>query len=570
MKKSIFYTFIILFSCSRVPQKELLEGHSEKQHHAYTNKVMIATQGEYSSRAGLQMLRQGGNIFDAAAAISFAISVERPQSTGLGGGGFMLLDGPGINGPLSIDFREMAPEKSTEKMYLDKKGEEIKGLSLNGALASGVPGLVKGVLEMQKKYGKLSRLEVLKPAIKLAKFGFLVYPHLADALEKRKDVLTQYPAAVKIFFKDGRPLKVGEHLVQKDLAETLRKIAIDGGDAFYRGEIAKAIASEFKKRQGLITLKDLKNYKTVWRKPIHGQFKDYDIYSMAPPSSGGTHVIEILNLLEPHQLSQFGALSEESIHWMASAMNLAFIDRARYLGDSDFVQVPYQRLSSKKYAQQLQKYMTPKFNELEMKDLPDANLPIESSDTTHFSIMDVDGNVVVSTQTINYLMGSGLVVPGTGIVMNDEMDDFSTKPGASNVFGAIGSRQNRIQPRKRPLSSMSPTIVKKDNQTVLALGTPSGTRILTCVAQVIVNYLEFNLPLYRAVTAGRLHQQWQPRKLYLEDVLFRNKDLVSNLEKRGHTVEQKDLGCKIQAIALEDKTLNGVSDIRGEGLAVGF
>lgn len=557
---------LVLVSCSSFRTRDLLPGHTKSQHESWSDNIMIATQGVGSTQAGLEMFRKGGNIFDAATAITFAISVERPQSTGLGGGGFMLINHEDLKEPLTYDFREKAPAKAHEKMFLDKKGNEIPKISLNGPLASGVPGLVHGILTIHKKYGKLPLKTVMQPAIDLAEKGFKVYPHLENAIESRKEVLKDYPASLKIFYKDGKPLKVGDHLIQKDLAKTLKTIANKGKNGFYRGWVARAIVREMKRTKGLISLQDLRKYNTITRKPVKGTYRDYEIYSMAPPSSGGIHVIQILNLLEPFKLRKHDPQSDFAIHTAATAMQISFVDRARYLGDADFVKVPVDKLISKPYANELRKMM----GENALKLSPDMKqMPKESNDTTHFTIMDKKGNVVSSTQTINYLLGSGQVIPGTGIVMNDEMDDFSTKPGAINVFGAVGSIPNRVQPYKRPLSSMSPTLVKKNGKTVLALGTPSGTRILTCVAQTILNYVEYQKPLYDAVAMTRLHHQWKPDSLRIGAPYFSNATM-KKLEQRGHKVLKKDLGCKIQAVALENSRLHGVSDPRGEGEAKGF
>lgn len=546
----------------------LLTGHTRSQHEAFEKNIMITTQGVETTKAGLRMIELGGNAFDAAAAISFAISVERPHSTGIGGGGFMVVDGPLITSPEAIDFREKAPLKGHSKMFLEKDGSPSKDKSIDGVLASGVPGLVKGVYEMHKKYGALPWNKVVQPAIDLARNGFKVYPNLAKALKYRKDVLSRFPASVKIFFSDGEPLAEGDLLIQEDLAKTLEAIRDNGPDGFYKGWVARSITKEFKKRGGLITQKDLDLYNVKWRKPVEGKYKDYKIYSMPPPSSGGTHVIQILNTLEPFNLKSSGVQSAKTIHRTATAMQLAFVDRARYMGDSDFIKVPIKGLTSKSYSKTLTSKINNKALKIKEDDLLDA-FKYESDETTHFTIADGKGNIVSSTQTINYWMGSGHVVPGTGIVMNDEMDDFSIKEGASNFFGAVGGKNNLVEPEKRPLSSMSPTIVKKDGKTILALGTPSGTRILTCVAQVMLNYLEHELSLWDAVSATRIHHQWSPDSIRIGNPGF-ELNTESKLLSMGHKLEKKNLGCKIQAISIERGKLHGVSDPRGEGLAKGL
>jgi gamma-glutamyltranspeptidase/glutathione hydrolase len=571
MNKCLCLFLIAILSCScqqNLRKVRLLKNHKRSQHESYADNVMITTQGHHSTQAGLEILRAGGNLVDAAIAISFAIGVERPQSTGLGGGGFLLIDGPKFKKPKSLDFREMAPRKSSATMYLDKKGNEIKNLSLNGALASGVPGLVDGLMTLHKQYGKLPLAQIMKPAIKLARNGFLIYPHLARSFRVREKVLRKYPASYALFFKDDRPLKVGERLIQEDLAKTLEIIAKLGRAGFYEGFVATAIATEMSKYGGLITKKDLKKYQSKWRDPVTSNYGEYEIFSMAPPSSGGSHIIQLFNILKPMNLSQYGPQHINSIHATASAMELVFIDRARYMGDQDFVKVPVKGITSKAYADLLRAKITMQALKEDEKSMPNA-FAYESSETTHFTIMDKEGNTISSTQTTNYLMGSGLVIAGTGIVMNNEMDDFSTKPGALNVFGAVGGKNNLVGPLKRPLSSMSPTIIRKKGKPFFALGTPSGTRILTCVAQVAFNYLEYGLSLYDAVAATRYHHQWQPHVLQIEEPGF-HPTVEEALEEKGHGLKKRSLGCKIQAIALEKGKLHGVSDPRGEGLARGF
>lgn len=557
----------LVYKNRKVRTVGLLPNHKRSDHEAIANEGMITTQGKNSTRAGLRMLQLGGNAFDAAAAVSFAISVERPQSTGIGGGGFMLIDKNEFKVPITLDFREKAPLAATSDMFINPDGTPNGDKSLNGIYSSAVPGLVKGVLEMHEKYGSLTREVVMQPAIDLAEKGFSVYPHLASALKRRKDELSKYPATRKIFFRNGSPLKEGDWLIQRDLGKTLREIQKKGVDGFYKGWVANEIVKESKRLKGLITQADLDKYNVKWRAPVKGTYKGLDIYSMAPPSSGGTHVIQILNLLEPYELGKLGVQNPKTIHLTSTAMQLAFYDRAKYMGDSDFVIVPVNGLISKEYAWNQRRYMTRKA--LDTKDHKMVEpFPYESDETTHFTIMDSKGNVVSSTQTINYLMGSGIVVPNTGIVLNDEMDDFSKVAGDSNVFGAVGSTQNLVAPEKRPLSSMSPTLVKYNDKPVLALGSPSGTRILTCVAQVILNYIEHGLPLWEAVAATRYHHQWKPNEVRVGDPGFQE-DVYENLKSRGHKINNKNLGCKIQAIAAENLQLHGVSDPRGEGYAKG-
>jgi len=554
-------------SCTGLRKASLIPGAKRSSYEAFGKKYMVSSQGKYATQAGLDIFELGGNVIDAAAAISFVLSVERPQSTGLGGGGFMLYFGAHSDKPMAIDFREKAPLKAHKNMYLDSAGNVIEKKSLDGIFAAGVPGLVAGIVETHEKYGKLPLKTILRPAIKLAEDGFKIYPELAKALGRRASVLVNYPASKKIFFEKGQVLKEGDHLIQKDLAKTLRSIAANGRNGFYAGWVANAIVKESLRLKGLISHRDLRKYNVKQRTPVVGKYKKYEIYSMAPPSSGGVHILQILNILENDQLGKLGPQHPQSIHLTASAMQAAFADRAKYLGDADFVKVPVAGLISKKYAKEIRsKFSLSKARKNVIAENP---FPYESSETTHFTVMDSAGEVVSSTQTINGYFGSGVVVPGTGIVLNNEMDDFANKVGAKNLFGAIGGDKNLVHAEKRPLSSMSPTIVFRDKTPILALGTPSGTRILTCVAQTILNYIEYNLPLYDSVAAIRYHQQWSPDEIRIDEKGF-SSDVEDQLTKMGHSLRHKNLGCRIQAIAKENNSLHGVSDPRGQGLSKGL
>lgn len=563
MKLKFLILSLLLLSCSHSSIKK------RAGYEATGKDIMIATQGKYSTAAGMKMIRLGGNAFDAALAISYVISVERPQSTGIGGGGFMLYHQKGMKTPMALDFREAAPIKGRSDMFL-KNGKEVKNLSKDGILAGGVPGLVAGLSVIHKKFGSLPLSTILGPSITLAENGFKIYPHLAKALKYKAKLLASFPASKKIFFgKDGEILKEGDLLIQADLGKTLRAIAKRGRNGFYKGFVAKAIVKEQRKRGGLITHRDLRTYKVKNRQPVTGDYKGFKVYSMSPPSSGGTHIVEIMNIVENDNLKEYGHLSPKAIHLTSAAMQQSFADRAAYLGDSDFVKVPVKGLTSKAYAMNIRKGISldrAKHRKATNKGNP---FPYESDETTHFTVMDGEGNVISSTQTINGWFGSGLVIPGTGIVLNNEMDDFATKVGASNLFGAIGGKNNLVEPRKRPLSSMSPTIIFKDKSPVLALGTPSGTRILTCVAGTILNYLEYKLPLYESVASLRFHHQWAPDEIRVEEPGF-SSATTSRLKSMGYKINVKNLGCRVQAIALENGIMRGVSDPRGEGSALGY
>jgi gamma-glutamyltranspeptidase / glutathione hydrolase len=535
----------------------------------FGKKWIVSTQGRAATQAVKEIFHAGGNLLDAAVAASFVISVERPQSTGLGGGGFLLYREAKTGRIYAIDFREKAPKAATEKMFLDAKGEVIPDKSLVGIYSAGVPGLVKGLSEVHQKFGKLPFDRLVKPAIRVAEEGFEVYPYLRTASLEEVGRLKKFPSSAAIFLKKGNiPYELGEKIVQKDLANTLREVGATHGKSFYSGRIAQRIVKESSKLGPWFTLQDFKNYSVRWMEPVHGKFKDYEVVSMPPPSSGGTHVIEILNILENQGLKDFSPLSAEAIHRKASAMQFSFIDRARYMGDPDFTKVPTAWLTSKGYAEILsQKIQPEKAMRLEEAE---SVVPVreEHLETTHFSIMDAEGNVVVSTQTINGWFGSGYVVPGTGILLNNEMDDFSAKPGASNLFGAVGSQANKVQPGKTPLSSMSPTIVLKDNEPVLAIGAPGGTRIITCVAQTILNYLEHGLSLYDSLALTRFHHQWKPDELVVENASM-GEATLETLRNYGYTIKVGRVGCNVMGVSREGQVLHGVSDPRDFGQAYG-
>ena len=535
---------------------------------SYGAKYMVVSQGDATTRAARKMLELGGNAIDAAVAASFTVAVERPQSTGLAGGGFMLIHVASTKDMLAVDFREVAPAKATHDMYLDRNGQVIPGSSADGGLASGVPGMVAGVLAVHEKYGRLARATVMQPAIELAEKGYAIYPHLAAALDDRKDVLKNSPEALITFFDQGvvpKPLTLGKLLVQPALGKVLRQIAGFGKDGFYKGWVAEAIVAEQQRTHGLITLEDLAGYQVKFRKPVQAAFGRYQVYSMPPPSSGGVHILEMLNIMEGFAPTA-EPYSVRSIHETVSAMQIAYRDRAKYLGDSDFGPVPVSGLVSKAYAADWRRQITADKALILGSDQLQDPLKYESHDTTHFSIADSQGNVVASTQTINGWFGSGVVVRGAGLVMNNEMDDFSVKPGVPNKFGLIGGKENAIAAQKRPLSSMSPTIVTEQGKPVLALGSPSGSQIINCVLLTTLNYLAYRLPLWESITALRYHHQWVPPTLVVEAPGF-SPALATSLKTLGYDVTTGGIGCKVQAIALEKDQLHGVSDPRGEGLA---
>ncbi len=537
-------------------------------HEAHSEKEMVATQGVGTTKAALQIFSEGGNIIDAFVAASFAISVERPHSTGLGGGGFLLYFSKVEQKVYAFDFREMAPLKATSGMYLDKNGNPRPQLSQDGALAVANPGLVKGLFEIHKRFGKLPWKQTIAPAIVLARDGFPLYGQLYEALEDRKSVLFKDAEARRTFYDaDGKTPPVGSIVHQENLARTLELIALKGEEGFSRGKVARAIVNTVKSRGGLLRHHDLRNYKMIERTPVTSMYKGLKIYSMPPPSSGGIHVIQILKMLENHQLKKLGPQSAEAVHLTANAMQRAFLDRANYLGDPDFHKVPTSELVSESYLKKLSEAINVP-RAIKASELKGVPLPYESSDTTHFTLADREGNLVASTQTINGWFGSGVIAKGTGIILNNEMDDFAQKVGAQNLFGAVGGSNNLIAPKKRPLSSMSPTIITKNDAPFMALGSPSGTRIITCVAQTILNSVEYEMPLYESVAATRIHQQWLPDQLKIE-APFLDPKVEEKLKELGHDVIHGGLGCSIQAVKKVKTGWVGVNDPRGEGLALG-
>ena len=542
---------------------------------ATSRKGMVVTAGDQASEAGVEMLRRGGNVVDAAVASSFAISVIRPQSTGIGGGGFFLLYLTKSKETIAVDFRERAPLKATRDMFI-REGKAVPELSRNGPLAVATPGMVAGLVEIQKQYGTMPLKEVMAPAIRLAEEGFPVYPQLAGAIGYRTKLLGDSPATRAIYYREDRPLREGELLIQKDLAGTLREIAEHGRDAFYKGRVAKAIVDEMKARGGLITQEDLDAYRVIYRTPLINSFHGAQVHSMPPPSSGGVLIGQMLNVLSGFPLQKIGFHTPQEIHLLTETMRLAFHDRARYLGDPDFFQVPIALLSSEDYA----KSQRAKIDLT--KATPSEALPaiqsgkIESTSTTHISAIDKDGNAVATTQTVNLYFGSGVMAPGTGVMLNDEMDDFSAQESIPNAFGLLGENEaNAIAPQKTPLSSMSPTIVTRDGKVILATGSPGGSRIISATLQVLLNVLAYDMSLSEAMFSPRIHHQWFPDELLIEVRKGTHPEgLVEALRQLGHKVKViEDTGDgrtpfgNVQALHVDVSSgvITGVSDPRGEG-----
>nr|WP_309593168.1 gamma-glutamyltransferase [Moraxella osloensis] len=538
-------------------------------HPVYGKNGMVASEQGLATQVGLDILKQGGNAIDAAVAVGFALAVVLPNAGNIGGGGFMVLHDDKTGKDVAIDFREIAPAKASRDMYLDSQGNVIDGKSLFTHDASGVPGTVAGMEYALKKWGTMPLSKVLEPAIKLADKGFIVSDVLAQTLKEEKSTLGKWSASKAIFFKNGEPLKSGDLLVQKDLAKSLRLIAKQGAKAFYQGEIATKIAKEMQSHGGTMTLEDLKAYKVVERQPIIGDYRGYKVVTMPPPSSGGVHLIEILNMLEHYPIKEDGVNSAKNIHHMAESMKLAYADRSEYLGDPDFVKIPVTGLTSKAYANERVKTIDDNKARLSSDIKPGKPQPYESDQTTHFSVMDKAGNAVAVTYTLNLNFGSGIVAEGTGILLNNEMDDFSVKPGVPNAFGLVGGTANAIEAKKRPLSSMTPTIVMKNNKPWLVTGSPGGARIITTVLQSVVNTIDHEMNPAEAIITPRVHHQWLPDELRVEEGI--SPDTIKLLQDKGHKVVTKAPMGRIQIIQADDSGFYGYSDPRNpDGKTLGF
>ncbi|HEJ8089002.1 TPA: gamma-glutamyltransferase [Serratia liquefaciens] len=476
---------------------------------------MVVTSQHLASQVGVDILKLGGNAIDAAVAVGFAQAVVNPCCGNIGGGGFMtvhLADGTDT----FINFRETAPAAANANMYLDAEGNVKKGASLYGYLAAGVPGTVLGMETARVKYGKLSREQVMAPAIKLAREGFILTRADTDILDTTVARFKQDPESAKIFLRaDGTPLQPGDRLVQSDLANTLTAIAKEGPDAFYKGKIPQAVEAAAKQGGGILTAADFANYKVTETPPITCSYRGYKFVSAPPPSSGGVTLCEILNVVEGYDLKSMGFNSAAAIHTMTEAMRHAYMDRNTYLGDPEFIKNPIDRLVSKSYAEEIRKTIVAD------KATPSENVqpgmePHEKPETTHYSIVDHDGNAVSTTYTVNGRFGAVVIAPGTGFFLNDEMDDFTVKVGEKNLYGLVQGTANSIAPGKRPLSSMSPTLVTKDNKIFMVLGSPGGSRIITITLQTALNVIDHGMAPQEAVDAPRIHHQWLPDEVYYE------------------------------------------------------
>jgi len=528
---------------------------------------MVVAQEKLAARIGAEILGQGGNAVDAAVATGFAMAVTYPQAGNIGGGGFMVIHLAARGEDIAIDYRETGPAATTPTIFLGADGKPDNAKSRDSALSIGVPGTVAGLALALDKYGsgKFTLARLLEPAIALARDGFVVTDYTADSLPRIFKRLAQWPASAKIFSRpDGTPVGEGDRLIQADLAATLTAIAEQGPRGFYEGPVAEKLSKAIRDAGGIMTADDLKSYSAVIRAPVRGSYRGYDIVSMPLPSSGGTVLLETLNILEGFPLGEISQGSAPSLHLLIEAMKRAYADRARYLGDPGFVNAPVLAMLSKDYAARQRAgidpdHATPAADVLQIKPLR------EGSNTTHFSVVDGEGNAVANTYTLNFPYGVGMVAEGTGVMLNNELDDFTAAPGASNAFGLVGFEANLPGPGKRPLSSMSPTIVLKDGKVVLVTGTPGGSRIISTVLQVIVNVLDYRMDVTAAVAAPRLHHQWMPDEVRIERGF--PEDVLAALKDKGHQIAEPMGQTSANSIAVLAGALIGAPDPRTRGSA---
>ena len=536
----------------------------------YGENAMIASRSTLASAAGIEIMKNGGNAVDGAVATAFALAVTWPSAGNIGGGGFAVVRLE--NGKvITLDFREIAPAAAHRDMYLDEDGNDIPELSRASHLASGVPGSVDGLLALLNSFGTKSRKEVMAPAIRLARKGFPLTWTMARAFDRQQENMGKYPASVAKFTNNGKPYKPGDLWVQKDLADTLKRISSKGRAGFYQGKTADLIVAEMQRGGGIITHEDLKGYRSVWREPIRGIYREFEIYGMPPPSSGGVMIQQMLNMLEPFDIKAKGFGSAELVHLMVEAERRAFADRAVHLGDPDFVDVPSKMLIDPEYARE-------RFADFNPRKATDSNAigagswPPEGMETTHFSVMDKSGMMVAITTTLNSSYGSKIVVTGGGFLLNNEMDDFSAKPNTANQFQLLGSEANAIAPGKRMLSSMTPTLVLKGGEPFLITGSPGGATIITTTLQVILNVLDHEMSLEDAVSLPRFHHQWKPNLIFTEPWVF-SPDTREQLKRKGHSFRPTSYGRGMgdaNSVMYKDGLLHGVKDPRGDGQAVGY
>ncbi len=531
-------------------------------------KAMVVSAREEASQIGVEIMEKGGNAFDAMCATELALAVAFPYAGNIGGGGFMIFRK--ANGEVgALDYREKAPLLASKKMYLDTNGIVIPNLSTNGALAVGVPGTIAGIFAVHDKYGKLSMTEIMKPVIALAKKGVVVTEKQLDQIVAFQESIIKVSGKETLFAAN---YKVGDTIKYTALAETLTRIMKNGKDEFYKGETAQKIISFLKKNGGIISKEDLSNYQSIWRKPISFKYKNLKIISMSPPSSGGITLQQIMKMIEPFDISKFGPNSEKAIQVIVEAERRAYADRNHFLGDPDFIKIPLKKLTNNKYLKSRMKTFNWEKATLS-SDISHGDIATsESNETTHYSIVDPDGNAVSVTTTLNGAFGSKLYCDELGFFFNNEMDDFSLKPGTPNSYGLVGAYANSIAPQKRMLSSMCPTIIEKNNKLSMVVGTPGGSTIITSVLQTILNVYEYKMSIQLAVNAPRFHHQWLPDNISFEPNQF-SRSILENLKQKGYSINEKNspvIG-KVDAILIqENDNLEGGADKRGDDKAIGF
>ncbi|MBT5856333.1 gamma-glutamyltransferase [bacterium] len=568
--KYLSITLITITTLTSTLSATPIQGSLSRFHPVTSQYGMVASQEAIASQEGLKVLQEGGNAIDAAVTVGFVLAVTLPRAGNLGGGGFMLVHIASENKTIALDYREVAPLQSQRNMYLSETREFDPYQSRFTYKAAGVPGTVAGLFMALDKYGTISHKRALAPALSLAKKGITVTPSLHKSLVRAKKHLGNDTASKKVFYPEGAIPKVGSLLKQTDLAWSLQELITHKDHAFYRGSIGKKLIAAMESNKGIMEQRDLNLYKPKLRAPIKGVYRGHTILSMPSPSSGGTLLVQMLNILTPYPIQDWGHNSSKTMHVMAETMKIAYADRAQYLGDPDYSNIPEKGLTSHAYASVRRKLINPR------KTTPSKTIqhglpyPYESNETTHFSIVDQWGNAVSNTYTLNFSYGSGKMIPGTGILLNNEMDDFSAKPGEPNAYGLIGGRVNEIAPRKRMLSSMTPTIVMKNDEVFLVTGTPGGSRIITTTLQIIMNIIDHKMNVAEATASPRFHHQWLPDELRIESGF--NPDTLELLKQKGHSPVLKQAMGSTQSIirrlnptSKTGVTLSGASDPRKSG-----
>ncbi len=532
---------------------------------AYGKAGMVVSPEALAGEIGLAILKEGGNAVDAAVATGFALAVTLPRAGNIGGGGFMLIHLAKTNEQVFVDYRETAPAAATRDMFLKEDGSVDQSKAYFSHQAAGVPGTVAGLIHAQERFGKLTLKQVIQPAIDLAEKGFATPLALHMSLNARADRLAENAEAKRIYLQGGEAAPApGTLLRQSDLASTLKRVRNKGADGFYKGETAELIAGDMAANGGLITTEDLAGYRALERPPVRGTFRDFEIVSVAPPSSGGVHVLQMLNILEPYPLESYGHNSAAYLHRVIESMKLAYADRSRYMGDPDQTVIPTEALISKEYGAERRTLIDAERAKSAEEIGPGNPVPTESPDTTHYSVADAEGNVVANTYTLNFSFGSHIVVPGTGVLLNNEMDDFAAKAGAANAYGLVQGEANTIAPGRRPLSSMTPTLVFKDGQPWLAAGSPGGSLIITTVLQTLLNAMVFDMNIATAVAAPRVHNQWMPDRTLVEPGI--SADTQRILEGWGHNLSptRRTIG-RSNSLMIDEGWMQGFADMRRPG-----